>query len=92
MWADIDRDVIANTLNGQQLKLFNLLSGQSRWTYYGTLKNARADKFWRGQPDPGDVQDTTVFEALRKLQKAMPQESPYVLKIEHESLRAKIER
>ena len=90
--ANTDRDVIAETLNGQQLKLFKLLWGHSRWTYYGTFKNARAEKLWRGQPDPADVKDDTVFEALRKLQKAMPPESPYVVKIEHESRRAKIKR
>lgn len=92
LWADADRQVIADTLSGQQLKLFKLLWGISRWTYYGDLKIVRAEKLWRGQPDPGDLEDVTVFEALRKLQKAMLPEWGYVVKIENESRRVKIER
>ena len=92
LWADADHDAIADTLSGQKLKLFKLLWSKSRWTYYGNLKNARAEKLWRGQPDPANVEDGTVFEALRKLQKAMLPEWQYVVTIENESLRVKIER
>ena len=91
-WCEDDREVIAESLSGQQLKLFHVLWRRDRWTHYGMLKNVRAEMIWRGQPDPGDISDSTVFEALRKLQKAMPPESPYVLKIENESQRVKIER
>jgi hypothetical protein len=89
-WSDDDRDAIRNILSGQKLKLFNVLWAEDRPTYYGTLKNNRADKLWRGQPDPDSINDDTVFEALRKLQKAMPSDWPYSVRIEHESKRAKI--
>jgi len=74
VWSEADRDRIRDTLSGQQLKLFNVLwdfnsATPDRWKYYGDLKAIRAEKIWRGQRDPDEIPDGTVFEALRKLQK-----------------------
>ena len=96
-WSDADRDTIRDALTGQQLKLFNVLWDfnsitPDRWKYYGDLKAIRAEKVWRTQPDSDEISDATVFEALRKLQKAMPPESPYVVTIENESRRVKLQR
>jgi hypothetical protein len=96
-FSDADRIKIADALNGQQLKLFNVLwacnsAKPDRWKYYGDLKAIRAERIWRTQPDSDEISDATVFEALRKLQKAMPPESPYVVTIENESGRVKLRR
>jgi hypothetical protein len=91
-WATTDRDVIADTLDGQQLKLFKLLWGRENWTTYDDLKSRRAEKLWRGQPDANEIGDSTVFEALRKLQRNMLPACRYNVKIENESTRVKLIR
>jgi hypothetical protein len=97
LWSDSDRDKISDTLSGQKLKLFRVLwafnsVSPDRWKYYSDLKALRAEMIWRGQPDPAEIEDKTVFEALRKLQQALPPESPYLLTIENESCRVKLQR
>lgn len=90
-WPEADRDAIRECLSGQQLKLFNVLWSSDKWTSYKTLKSNRADKLWRGQPDPNHIDDGTVFEALRKLQGAiMPLGWPYSVSIQNESKRVRI--
>jgi len=97
-WTDDDRDAIRDKLSGQQLKLFDVLwkwnsASPGRWKSYDDLKTLRAEKVWRRQPDSTDIKDSTVFEALRKLQKALTQQgSSYMLTIEHEARRVQTQR
>lgn len=88
-WPNGQFEKIHEELKAQQAKLLPLLWGKDRWTYFGDLKANRAAKLWRRQPDSSEISDDTVFEALRKLQRAMNDFS-YDVRIEREQRRVKI--
>ncbi len=89
-WSEEDRLAIREVLNGQQAKLFDILWGREKWTYYSELTHKRAEKLWRGQPDSSDIKQKTVHSALIRLQRVLPLESRYSLIINDALHRTKL--
>jgi hypothetical protein len=89
-WQTGDARIIRDLLKGQQLKLFDILWGQDRWTYFSELKHMRTERLWKGQPDPSDITDDRVFHALRTLQERWPAEVPHQLRIEEAARRVRV--
>lgn len=91
--GDDDREMVRDILRGQQLKLFNILcDSRTKWTYFEALKSMRADNLWRNAPDSSDIEDDTVFEALKKLRSKMPVDCKYQLTIERATRRTRMEK
>jgi hypothetical protein len=57
--------LIEDELRGKQLLIFRFLKGGTSWTNYSTLKEH--SEFWRGGQDSSNIEDDTVFEALKRL-------------------------
>lgn len=88
---------VEGRLKGQQLKIYRFLQSGSQprrghqWTNYETLK--RQPDFWRGTPNDSDIDDRTVFEALKRLRKALARLDlcPISLIVEDASKRTKLD-
>ncbi len=91
--ADTEFESTAGALSGQQFLIFKFLSEGKvgAWTNFDTLKLQR--HLWQNRPDPCDIEDNTVFEALKKLRAGLAKlKTSFALQIEKTSTRTKLSR